>query len=228
MQRLVLLASSSCRAVLPLLTSVRRGMEAHASKLCLSSALIEVGSNNSPEPLNQGFNIAAVVSVDAGSTLTHNHASSFTHQFLEMCSAAADPRQPTPAPSPQVLSLLFSSTLSPHCSPASATAPAPPSSIRHFVAWKFRADAAPGAVDAAVAGYMNLPQSMPYFSSLEVGPETSRAPPYSVCLYSTFHDARAQAAFVHDARRIAFKDAFVQPHLAADGVLVFDFSPLNV
>jgi hypothetical protein len=226
MQRLVLLASSSCRVLAPLLSSVRRAMEEHAAKLRLPSTVIEVGSNNSPEPLNQGFNIAAVVSVAAGRALSHDHASSFSRHFIDVCSAAAaSSLESTPAASPHVLTLLFTATPSPHCSSTGFT-PAPPPSIRHFVAWKFLPDAAPGAVAAAVAGYMNLPQSMPYFSSLEVGPETSRDPCYSVCLYSTFHDAHAQEAFVHDERRIAFKQALVQPHLAANGVLVFDFLPL--
>ena len=91
------------------------------------------------------------------------------------------------------------------------------------MAWKFRPDAAPDAIDTAVAGYLRLPQALPYFSSLEVGRDTSHMPAYSVCLYSTFHDAQAQEAFVHDSRRIAFKEAFVKPHLASNAVLVFDF-----
>ena len=213
MRRLVLLASSSCRTIAPLLTSIQRALEAHVLTLSLSSAFIEVGSNNSPEQLNQGFDIAAVVGVGPGSTLTHDDASSLTQQFHNV------------SESPKVLSLLFSATPSPHCS--AATTPITPSSIRHFVAWKFRSDAAPGAIDAAVAGYMSLPQAMPYFSTLELGPETSRVPSYSVCLYSTFHDRAAQEAFVHDVRRIAFKETFVKPHLATNGVLVFDFSPVS-
>jgi hypothetical protein len=220
MQRLVLLASASCSATAPFLTSVQTALEAHASQLSLSSAFVEVGCNNSPEGLSRGFDVAAVVSVGAAGMLSHDAASSLSQQFHNVCSTAA--RQQHAATNPKFLSLLFSGTPSPHCSAAS---PATPSSIRHFVAWKFRPDAAPGAVDAAVAGYMSLPQAMPYFSALEVGRETSHIPAYSVCLYSTFHDAHAQEAFVHDARRIAFKDAFVKPHLASDGVLVFDFSP---
>jgi hypothetical protein len=226
MQRLILLASSSCRVLGPMLSSVRRGMEDCASKLRLSSAFIEVGSNNSPEPLSQGYNIAAVVSVAAGSSLTYDHVTSFSREFLEMCTADTHSLESSPAANPKMLSLMFTATPSPHCSQPSVLTPESPFSIRHFVAWKFRPDAAPGAVHAAVAGYLHLPQSMPYFSSLEVGPETSPSPFYSVCLYSTFHDARAQEAFVHDARRIAFKQAFVEPHLAANGVLVFDFLPV--
>lgn len=224
MQRLVLLASASCSATAPpasLLMSVRSALEAHAASLSLSCASVEVGSNNSPEQLTQGFDIAAVVSVRAASVLSHDAASALTQKFQNVCCTAAGAQ--STAASPKTLSLLFSATPSPHCS---AEGPTAPSSIRHFVAWKFRPDAAP-AVDAAVDGYLNLPQAMPYFSALEVGRDMSLTPAYSVCLYSTFHNAQAQHAFVHDARRIAFKEAYVKPHLATNGVLVFDFSPAH-
>jgi hypothetical protein len=195
-------------------------MEAHASQLTLQSSFVEVGSNNSPEQLNHGFNIASVISVNAGDTFSHEAASSFAQKFQNVCLRARGPDESTI--SPKFLSLLYSGNVSPHCS---AVNPVTPLSIRHFVAWKFREDAEACAVKAAVAGYMNLPLEMPYFSSLEVGPEISLNPSYSVCLYSTFRDAQAQEAFVHDSRRIVFKDTFVKPHLALNGVLVFDFLP---
>jgi hypothetical protein len=221
MQRLVLLGGSPRRAAstAPPLTSLRQALESHASDLLPSPALVEVGCNNSPEDLNHGFDVAAVISFSAGQSLTREAASSFALKFQHVYSTAADTQE---SHSTNVLSLLFSPTPSPHCTPAT---PSPPSSIRHFVAWKFRPDAAAGAVDTAVAGYLNLPRDLPYFSTLEVGPDASHSPSYSVCLYSTFHDARAQEAFVRDTRRIAFKEAFVKPHLASDGVLVFDFVP---
>ena len=221
MQRLILLAGSPHRAAAtaPLLTSLRQALESHASHLLPSPALVEVGCNNSPEDLNHGFDVAAVVSFSAGQSLTREAASSFTLKFHNVYSTAADTQE---SHSTKFLTLLFSPTPSPHCTPAG---PSAPSSIRHIVAWKFRPDAAACAVETAVAGYLNLPRDLPYFSTLEVGPDSSHSPSYSVCLYSTFHDVHAQEAFVRDSRRIAFKETFVKPHLASDGVLVFDFVP---
>jgi hypothetical protein len=220
MQRLVLLASSCHRPIAPLLNSALRALQAHASNLSLASVSVEVGCNNSPEELNQGFDIAAVVSFGPGAAAGQQSAASFTQQFEDSLSQESSLGHPPPKT--KALSLLFSATPSPHCAVHS---PATQHSIRHFVAWRFRPDAAPHAVDAAVAGYLNLPQLLPYFSHLEVGAETSLVPSYSVCLYSTFHDAAAQDAFVNDTRRIAFKDTLVKPHLASNGVLVFDFVP---
>jgi hypothetical protein len=222
MRRLVLLATSpgSAASLAPLLTSLRQSLSAHASKLWPSSALVEVGFNNSPEQLNQGFDVAAVISASADSTLSHDAACSLAQQFQSVYTASASQHSTASA---KFLSLLFAPTPSPHCS---TTSPVTPSAIRHFVAWKFRPDTAPGDVDTAVAGYLNLPREMPYFSSLEVGPETSQNASFSVCLYSAFHDAQAQNGFIRDPRRVAFKDAFVKPHLASNGVLVFDFIPV--
>ena len=138
MQRLVLLASSSCRPLAPLLSSIRHCLEAHASKLSLTPAFVEVGSNNSPEHLNQGYDVAAVVSVDAGTTLSRDAASSLAQQFEDVCVAASCTQDSTQKT--KVLSLRFTATPSPHCSPADAvTQPAIPG-IRHFVAWKFLND----------------------------------------------------------------------------------------
>jgi hypothetical protein len=222
MHRLVLLTTSpqgSAATLARMLTSLRQALAAHAAKLLPSATLVEVGCNNSPEQLNQGFDVAAVVSASADSALSLDTVRSLALQFQNV-RAAADSQHSTA--STRVLSLLFAAAPSPHCSTLS---PVTPSAIRHFVAWKFRPDAAPGAIDTAVAGYLNLPRDLPYFSSLEVGPDTSHNASYSVCLYSTFHDAQAQHGFVRDPRRLAFKDAFVRPHLADNGVLVFDFVP---
>jgi hypothetical protein len=227
-----------CRALLASLAHVR----SRSNKVDSEGILrLEYGWNNSPEDLNQGFDLVLLLSTDHAFT---------TRSMREWLNHVSRTMVPTGFDSRYIAVLCFknenlvSLPTNPQANNIDGFDERCDGPIRHLVAWRFDKTLAHADkhVERASEGYRKLPLTLPYFSQLEVGSvefssteindlvtedlvsATNDDPPacnssiclidFSCAMLSTFYDRAAQQSFVNDTRRKQFKSDFVAPYLS--------------